>query len=96
MKKKPSVDSEHTVEFLAYLPPIQSAIRVSGEGDTMRLQLEISLRTSPEAFRIAMFTGKRLKVTIQELTEIDDETKQSPKSGSAKLDSRRTDLRHHE
>jgi hypothetical protein len=57
------------VEFDAYLPPIQSAIKVSGEGDTMRIQLEINLRTSPDAFRIAMFTGKRLHITIEELPE---------------------------
>jgi hypothetical protein len=67
------------IEFLAYLPPIQSAIKVSGEGDSMRIQFEIPVRTSPDAFRIALFTGKRLKITVEEVTdEVEDKANGNP------------------
>jgi len=55
------------IEFLAYLPPIQTALTVSGDGDLLRIKLDCNLSVSPDAARLLMMTGKKLKVTIEEL-----------------------------
>jgi hypothetical protein len=81
------------IEFFAYLPPIQSAIMVDGTGDLMQAKLNIYLKISPDAIRLIGMTGKKLKVTVEELTEVDDETKKSTTEGITELDSRRINLR---
>lgn len=52
------------VEFYAYLPPIQSAIMVSGDGDLMQVKFNIPLRESPDAFRLAAMTQEQLIVSV--------------------------------
>jgi hypothetical protein len=82
------------IEFYAYLPPIQSAIMLDGAGDNLQIKLNIPLRMSPDAIRLAGMTGKKLKITVDELTDIDYETEKGATGTPSKLDSRRTDLRH--
>ena len=85
------------IEFLAYLPPIQTALTISGDGDLLRVKLDCNLSVSPDAARLLIMTGKRLKVTIEEyLTEIDDATKKSSKGSSTSMDSRRIDVRRNQ
>ena len=57
------------VECFAYLPPIQSAIMVSGDGDLLRAKFNINLSNSPEAVKLMMMTGKKLKLTVEEVIE---------------------------
>ena len=59
------------IEFLAYLPPIQTALTISGDGDLLRIKLDCNLSVSPDAARLLIMTGKRLKVTIEEFKEDD-------------------------
>jgi hypothetical protein len=61
--------SKPKVEVYAYLPPIQSAIMKSGDGDLMQVKFNINLLVSPDAVKIMLMTGKRLKLTVQEMTE---------------------------
>ena len=60
------------VEFYAYLPPIQSAIMVSGDGDLMQVKFNIPLRESPDAFRLAAMTQAQLQVTVTVLQDNTD------------------------
>jgi len=57
------------IEFVAYLPPIQSAIMLDGTGDNLQVKLNIPLKLSPDGIRLAGMTGKRLKVTIEEIND---------------------------
>jgi len=71
------------IEFLAYLPPIQTALTISGDGDLLRIKLDCNLSVSPDAARLLIMTGKRLKVTVEELTteiEADELRKQSKRA----------------
>ena len=85
------------IEFLAYLPPIQTALTISGDGDLLRIKLDCNLSVSPDAARLLIMTGKRLKITIEEsLTDFDDrgkkvphETKEITKGGGSEMDRRR-------
>lgn len=51
-----------TLEFLATLPAIQSAIKIGA--DSMRLQLDVPAGELHKALELAMLQGKVLKVTI--------------------------------
>ena len=74
------------IEFVAYLPPIQSAIMLDGTGDNLQVKLNIPLKLSPDGIRLAGMTGKRLKVTVEEVeqsitngeTKIDERSKRNP------------------
>ena len=71
------------IEFFAYLPPIQSAIMVDGTGDNLQVKLNIPLKLSPDGLRLAGMTGKKLKVTVEEVEEPKQEPgKWSPRTGS--------------
>jgi len=80
------------IEFLAYLPPIQTALTVSGDGDLLRIKLDCNLSVSPDAARLLMMTGKKLKVTVETWTEFDDETKKKAKELSTKASGRRASI----
>lgn len=91
--------SNEKVEFLAYLPPIQTALTVSGDGDLMRVKFDINLSISPDAIRLLAMTGKRLKITVKTLTDFDarkeekakdDEIKKEAKGIGTKTNRRRT------
>jgi len=58
------------VEFDAYLPPVTSAILISGTGDEMQIKLSIALNQSPGALRMSSMTGKRLHIVITELPDL--------------------------
>ena len=66
------------IEFDAYLPPIQSAIMKSGEGDLMQVKLNINLLNSPEAAKLMLMTNKRLKVRVEALPDMPIVTQEKP------------------
>jgi hypothetical protein len=63
------------LECLAYLPPIQTAITISGDGDLMQAKFNINLSVSPDAARLLIMTGKKLKLTVETLTDFDERAK---------------------
>jgi hypothetical protein len=81
------------IQFYASLPPIQSALKISGDGDNLRVQLDIPIRISPDGLKLALFTQKRLLVVVMEapesLTELDDAAKKIPKRSIVNVDRRR-------
>jgi hypothetical protein len=85
------------IEFIATLPPIQSAMSVSGNGDGMRIKLDIPESEVPKAIRLMLLANTAFRVQITEieqgLTKLDDETKKSAEGTPAGVDSRRVDLR---
>lgn len=58
-----------TISFRGYLPPIQSAITFSGNGDGARVKIDIPGSDIPEALKLLALTGKAFKVTIEPLEE---------------------------
>ena len=55
-----------TVTFMASLPPIGSAIRLSGNGDGARVQLDVPGSDLMAVLMLAgAFTGRPLRVTIE-------------------------------
>jgi len=63
--KKVKVDKE-VVTFLCSMPSIQSAIRISGTGDGMRIQLDIPETEMPNAVRLIAWRERVLRVTVQD------------------------------
>lgn len=53
------------ITFLASLPPIQSAISVSGSGDGLRVKLDIPESELPEATKLMLLRGKSFRVTVE-------------------------------
>jgi hypothetical protein len=53
------------VTFLASLPPIQSAVKVSGNGDGMRVQLDIPESEMANAVEFLAMRGVVLRVTVE-------------------------------
>ena len=53
------------VTFLAAFPPIQSAIKVTGAGDGMRIQLDIPESEMANAIELLAWRQRVLKVTIE-------------------------------
>lgn len=58
------------ITFRASFPPIQSAIRRSGNNDGLRIQLDIPETDVPQAVMLLAMVQERLRVTI----EIDDDS----------------------
>ena len=81
------------IECFAYLPPIQSAIMKSGDGDLLQVKFNINLLISPDAVGIMLLTGKRLKLTVQEVpekaTKADDAAQKTAKRKSPGTNRRR-------
>jgi len=63
--------SEH-VTFLASFPAIQTAIKRSGNGDGMRIQLDIPESEMPNAALLLAWTQKRLRVTVESVPNDDE------------------------
>lgn len=61
-------DIEHAT-FLAAFPPIQSAIKVYGDSQGMRVQLDIPESDMAEALKILPWRGQILMVTIVPVDE---------------------------
>lgn len=55
------------IEFIASFPPIQSAIKVTGDGNGARIQLDIPEIEIIQAMHLIAMRGMALKVTIEEL-----------------------------
>uniref|UniRef100_A0A6M3KD63 Uncharacterized protein n=1 Tax=viral metagenome TaxID=1070528 RepID=A0A6M3KD63_9ZZZZ len=60
--------SERSI-FFASFPPIQTAIKVHGSGDGMRIQLDIPESEMTEALKLFRWREAILKVTIERATE---------------------------
>lgn len=54
-----------TIQFVASLPPIQSAIKRDGSGGGMRIQLDIPESEMMQAVQLLALTQHILKVTIE-------------------------------
>lgn len=71
-KETQPIVTNKTVSFLASFPPIQSAIKIGGDG--MRIQLDIPETEVPNAVDLLAMRGKVLRVTVEvEKTEASTE-----------------------
>ena len=59
--------SDDKITFQAAFPPIQSAIRITGNGDGMRVQLDIPESEMGNAVRLVLLRECPLEVTIRSL-----------------------------
>ena len=58
--------------FLAAFPATQSAMRIHGSGDGMRIELDIPASEMAEAVKLQLWTQRVLRVTVEpECTESD-------------------------
>lgn len=57
------------LEFIASLPPIQSAMSVSGNRNGMRIKLDVSEKEVPNTIKLMLFAEKSFKVTIEDLPD---------------------------
>ena len=55
------------IEFIASLPPIQSAINIDGQGDGARIKLDIPASEMNQVIELQKLTGKVFKVIIEEI-----------------------------
>jgi len=53
------------VTFLAAFPPIQSAIKITGAGDGMRIQLDVPESEMGNAIELLAWRQRVLKVTVE-------------------------------
>lgn len=51
--------------FLAAFPATQSAMRIHGSGDGMRIELDIPASEMAEAVKLQLWTQRVLKVTVE-------------------------------
>ena len=61
--------NKQKIEFIASLPPIQSAINIDGTGNGARIKLDIPASEMLQIVQIQTMVGKAFKVTIEELEE---------------------------
>ena len=85
-------------QFYAYLPPIQTAIKITGNGDGARVQFDIPEIGMVGFIPVLGMRNQKLLVTIEtiddrSLTDLDDATEKSSENGTRGVDSRRIDLR---
>jgi hypothetical protein len=85
-------------QFYAYLPPIQTAIKITGNGDGARVQFDIPEMGMAGFIPVLGMRNQKLLITVEtvddrSLTEFDDETKKGAKNDPGGVDSRRIDLR---
>lgn len=65
-------EEKMTIEFIASLPPIKSAIQIDGQGDGGLIKLEISRQFMGELLKLQVLAGKRLRVRIEEDLTLDN------------------------
>lgn len=58
------------IEFIASLPPIQSALSVSGDSNGARMKVDIPETELPQAIKLLLWRGKLFRLTAE---LIDDE-----------------------
>ena len=76
-----------TAVFVGRIPPITSGIKAGGDG--MRVQFDIPETEMGQAAKLLLMRGKALKITVETLTDLDDETKEKAKGGGSGMDRRR-------
>lgn len=54
------------IEFLATFPPIQSAIKITGNGDGMRIQFDIPEDQMPQAVKLLAMREMILRVSVEQ------------------------------
>jgi len=59
----PKKKTEYAI-FLASFPPIQSALKITGHGDGMRIQLDIPESQMAEAVKLLLWRETGLRVAI--------------------------------
>jgi len=59
------------IEFIASLPPIQSAISLDGQGDGARIKLDIPRSYVREVLQLQRMTGKQIKITAEVMQDTD-------------------------
>ena len=57
------------ISFIATLPPIQSAMNVSGNGDGMRVKLDIPQAEIGNAIRLTLYQNTAFRVTIEPIDD---------------------------
>lgn len=57
------------IEFMASLPPIQSAINIDGQGDGARIKLDIPASEMEQVIKLQKLTRKSFKVIIEEMSD---------------------------
>jgi hypothetical protein len=73
------------VKFLASFPPIQSAIKIDGQGGA-RIQLDIPEIEMGNFIRAMMWRGKRLTITLTLFDESEEnEAREEPKRRITKV-----------
>lgn len=55
------------IEFIASLPPIQSAINIDGQGNGARIKLDIPASEMLAVVQLQLMIGKAFRVTVEEL-----------------------------
>ncbi|MDD5006571.1 MAG: hypothetical protein PHS33_08760 [Candidatus Omnitrophica bacterium] len=53
------------IEFIASLPPIQSAINIDGQGNGARIKLDIPASELARVIELQSYIGESFKVTIE-------------------------------
>jgi hypothetical protein len=66
------------VQFLASFPSIQTAIKITGNGDGMRIQLDIPETEMGQAARLILMRECILRITVE---VVENEHKQQQTSG---------------
>jgi len=57
------------LQFIASLPPITSAIQISGSGDGAIVKLELPASEIYSIVQLQLLTGKVFRVTIEDIKE---------------------------
>jgi hypothetical protein len=58
-------NKNNKIQFVAAFPSIQSAIKITGDGNGMRIQLDIPETEMGQAARLLLMREKVLKVTVE-------------------------------
>jgi len=53
------------IEFIASLPPIQSAISLDGQGDGARIKLDVPRTYAQEVLQLQKMARKQIKITAE-------------------------------
>lgn len=59
-------DEKITVSFLAIISPVLAGIKITGDGNGMRIQLDIPETEMGAAARLLLMREKILKITVEE------------------------------
>jgi hypothetical protein len=74
------------VTFVASFPAIQSAIKISGDGNGLRIMLDVPENQMNEAVKLLLYRQSALRVTIEAIPNTFNLTASKPKSEEDLLD----------